>query len=171
MVQKLSEEHEAAISVIERANETMLQKQKDEFELATKAILSDRQELNSALFARDNKKHQAALFQTHGLPRKTDDQIRNSFAGIQQLVEDLGRLTWKADQPTWTKLMLQDAGNQSVSRELRRAIVQDVIWTILFNFVFSSPFRIFGEAGRALEQQWVEHSGESTCPFHVQLTS
>lgn len=165
MVERLSQEHKLAISTLKQANSMALQQQKQEYELATREIHSDRQELNSALLARDNKKYQAALFQTHGLPRKTDDQIRNSFAGIQQLVEDLGRLTWTKDQPTWTEQLLQKAGNQRASRELKRAIVQDAIWAILFKFVFSSPFRIFGEAGRLLEQQWVEHSGESMYPL------
>lgn len=163
VVHQLQKEHEVAIMKLKRANQEALKQLEEDHHFATAKIYQDRQEANAALLNRDNnEKFQATLFQTGNLPRKTDAQIRDSIVGVQQLVESLGRSAWKKDQPAWTQQLLQRAGKDNAAREFRRAVLQDAIWATLFKHVFESPFRIFGDAGRDLEQQWVEHSGEGT---------
>ena len=157
--QDLKSNHESEITSLSEANHAAVKKHK----LDTARIHQYRQEANAAKLNRDdNETYIATVFHISGLPRKTDDQIRDGFAEIQELVENLGRLTWKKVQPQWTSDLLRRAGSDKVPREVKRAIVQDAIWTTLFEFVFSSPFRIFGDAGRLLEQQWTEHCGEGT---------
>lgn len=161
LVHELQKEHNAVVVKLKRSTQEALEQIEKDHHLATAKIHQDRQEANSALLNRDNnEKFQATLFQTSGLPRKTDAQIRDSFVGLQQLVESLGRSAWKKNQPEWTQQLLRRIGNDKSTREFRRAVVQDAIWATLFEFVFESPFRIFGDAGKELEQQWVEHSGE-----------
>jgi len=48
------------------------------------------------------------------------------------------------------------SGNQ---RKLKKQILQDSLWIILYTTIFSSPFRIFGDEGRALETQWSDAFG------------
>jgi hypothetical protein len=160
LIQNLEQRQADAISKLEEKNQKKLNQLAVEHAHQTERLHSDKQDLNTALLKRDLEKYQGAMFQTHNLPRKADNQIRDHFAEIQQLVEDLGRLTWRKDQKAWTERLLQKAGHQHVARELKRAILQDAAWTVLFNRVFISPFRIFGAAGLQLEQQWSLHYGK-----------
>jgi len=109
-----------------------------------------RREVNaysSALLARDDFKPML------------DDQIKTKFLDIARDVDALARLEWKVDQKQWLDGVLQRlSANQ---RRLKKQILQDSIWVLLYEYIFCSPFRIFGEEGQSLEKQWSEQCGSS----------
>jgi hypothetical protein len=127
---------------------------------STERLRQEVQELNAALLTRDDEIYQGGIFTAPGLPRKPDDKIKNAFVEIQQMVEDISRLEWKDEQQLWPEELFQTIGNRHVPRMLKNAILQDAIWSLLFQYVFCSPFRIFGETGQELEREWNEQCGK-----------
>ena len=122
----------------------------------------DIEELNDALLTRDDEIYQSMVFTASGLPQMPDDKIRDSFLQIQQMVEELGRRPWKQGQQLWPQLLLQESSKRHPANMVRKAIVQDMIWSILFQNVFCSPFRVFGDAGKKLEDNWNESCVQGT---------
>ena len=91
---------------------------------------------------------------------RPDEQIRGKFSEIEQMVDSLGRLQWKQDPAVWTSEVLRSIDGKCVGRVLKKAIVQDLVWSILFDYIFCIPFRIFGVEGRLLEKEWNEQCGQ-----------
>ena len=131
---------------------------------STERLRQEVQELNAALLTRDDEIYQGGIFNAPSLPRKPDDKIKNSFVEIQQMVEDISRLDWKAEQDLWTEELFHTIGNRHVPRMVKNAILQDAIWSLLYRYIFCSPFRIFGDVGQELEKEWNEQCGKGTHP-------
>ncbi|PPJ50336.1 hypothetical protein CBER1_05918 [Cercospora berteroae] len=117
---------------------------------------------HGALLSRDDEVYQAAMFSTANLPHKTDPQLKESFSEIENLINDISGVSWKADQSICPEKVLQRHSAKHSIRRVKKAILQDIIWSALHRFVFASPFRVFGELGKELELQWVAHSVESS---------
>ncbi|CAK1364419.1 unnamed protein product [Cercospora beticola] len=115
-------------------------------------------DLNGALLSRDDEVYQAAIFSTVNLPQKTDAKLKDSFSEIENLINGISGLSWKADQTVCPENVLQRHSAKHSIRRLKKAILQDIIWSILHRFVFASPFRVFGELGKELEHEWVANS-------------
>jgi hypothetical protein len=126
----------------------------------TKDLQENVRDLNGALLTRDDDMYQGSVFAPSNLPHNPDGQLRDQFLKIQQIVEDLSRLEWKHDRRLWTDQLMQKMRREHGQRSVRKAIVQDIIWTILFRAVFCSPFRMFGEEGNKLEREWNEQCGK-----------
>ena len=137
------------------------QAQKDsKYARGTRQLRDDVQRLNAALLTRDDQMYEGELFTTSGLPNKPDEQIRAKFSEIEQMVDSLGRLQWKQEPAVWTSEVLRSIRGNRTDRVLKKAIVQDLVWCLLFKHVFCSPFRVFGAEGRLLEQEWQTKCGQ-----------
>jgi hypothetical protein len=132
------------------------------FAQATRQLREDTQKLNAALLTRDDQLYQGELFTTSHLPTRPDEQIRGKFSAIEQMVDNLGRLLWKQEPVVWTVEVLRSVSGNRTDRVLKKAIVQDLVWGLLFAHVFGSPFRVFGAQGRLLEEEWNEQCGQGT---------
>ena len=126
----------------------------------TKNLRASVRDLNDALLASDNDKYHGSVFTIPDLPQSPDGQIQDRFVEVQQLVEELGRLTWKKERTMWPERLIPTEESKTGSRLARKAIVQDMAWTLLFRSIFCSPFRVFGEEGLKLEKEWVEQCGK-----------
>ena len=151
---------EQAISSLEEVH-TAEQAQKDQDHAqGVRQLREDVQRLNAALLTRDDQLYLGELFTTPNLPTRPDEQIQSKFSEIEQMVESLGRLPWKQQPAMWTSEVLQSVGRNRVERVLKKAIVQDLVWCLLFNHIFCSPFRVFGAEGRSLEEEWRKQCGQ-----------
>ena len=160
-VQDLNQSHAAKVAQMMAFEQQLIAKHDQQ----TKRLQGEVQGLNEALLTRDDEIYQGTIFTAPDLPRKPDDKIRDQFLEMQQMVETLGRLTWKQNQQVWTDSVLQDIGRQQVPRALKKGILQHIMWTLLFNRVFCSPFRLFGEEGTQLESEWNEQCGKGQDQF------
>jgi hypothetical protein len=88
-----------------------------------------------------------------------DHQLQTDFADLAKGVEQLARLKWKLLQADWTDELLNALSPDNIAR-LQRQILQDTIWMILFEYLFCSPFRVFGEDGEKLEHKWNKDCGQ-----------
>jgi len=94
-----------------------------------------------------------------GTPKPlSDGEIETRFISLKGDVDSFARLKWKPNPEYWEDQLLDKLSpNQRI---LRKHILQDCIWELLYRFVFCSPFRILGPEGRILEAQWNEESGK-----------
>ena len=159
-IEELNHTHAAEISQLRQTQRARDEQLASKHKKGTQDLRDQVRELNAALLTRDDEVYLGAALTTSGLPRKPDEKFRDQVMEIQQMVEDLGRLTWKQNQELWTDKVFQQISGQHVPRVLRKAILQDIVWTLLFHHIYCSPFRVFGEEGQALEKQWSEQCGE-----------
>jgi hypothetical protein len=131
-----------------------------EYLQGTRQLREDVQRLNEALLTRDDEQYQGELFTTANLPTRPDEQIRARFSELEQMVDDLGRLQWKSEPAVWTGAVLRAVGGNRTDRVVKKAIVQDLVWGLLFTHIFCSPFRVFGAEGKLLEEEWNEQCGQ-----------
>ena len=158
---------ELKISRLEEAHAAE-QAQKDlNYAQGTRQLREDVKRLNAALLTRDDQLYQGELFTTSNLPTRPDEQIRRKFSEIEQMVDSLGRLQWKQEPAVWTSEVLRSIGGNRTDRVLKKAIVQDLVWCLLFNHIFCSPFRVFGAEGRLLEEEWNEQCGQGIHHHHI----
>ncbi|KAK5755048.1 hypothetical protein LTS12_014848 [Elasticomyces elasticus] len=124
-----------------------------------KKLLLEAQEIKDAWLSRDDEMYQFNLFGTPELPNKPDGKIRDQMQELHHLIDDLSRIEWRAEQNSWADGVVQRNAERHGQRPVKKAIAQDLIWSLLFERVFCSPFRSFGEPGRALEREWNEKCG------------
>ncbi|KAK3679080.1 hypothetical protein LTR78_001533 [Recurvomyces mirabilis] len=119
------------------------------------------EELNAALLVRDDEVYRAKIFVIKDLPQRPDDKIRESFAQTEKLIDDLSdRHAWDPAREIWPDHVLQRLCGSDEMRMLRKSIIRDLIWCLLFQFVFAHPFRMFGEEGDKLQALWSDASGQ-----------
>jgi hypothetical protein len=149
-----SEQKKMRVEVEERKvqlNQQMAEqitKLKKAHEEATKRLRLNLEGLNSALLERDSFKPM------------DDGEMSAKFLDLSQDVTTLAQIGWTVDQKVFSSQVLQ---RMSPNKNLLKIqILQDMIWVTLFKFIFCSPFRMFGEEGRKLEDQWNSngHTGE-----------
>lgn len=167
-------EHEKAVEELNAGWRQAQQEQILKHEKVVKSLGANIHELNEALLSNDESKYTGSAFTISSLPQRTDGQIRDQFIQVQQMVEELARVSWKEDRQVWNEQLVRDFGRRSGPRLAKKAIIQDMIWTVLYRLVFCSPFRMFGDEGLKLEREWFEQcqSGINPCfPVFVGLFS
>jgi hypothetical protein len=105
-----------------------------------------------------------ALAAREGFTPIPDKDFNREFSDLAEMVNVVARVEWEVEQCDWTPEIL-DKLSDNAPRRLRRAIIQNTIWTVLFANIFCSPFRIFGEEGKKLESKWIKAYGEGTYSF------
>jgi hypothetical protein len=152
------ENHASEISTLNRNHEKEL-RQKDniisimeaEFKLklqaANKTLKADVEALRKALVVK-NMRNKAP----------PDRQIAETFKALAQEVDDFAStMTWDPNkESTWPfhQEVFQRPSLAQIERKLKRQITQTRIWLLLYEHIFATPFRILGDEGRSLEQQW-----------------
>ncbi|KAH0556985.1 hypothetical protein GP486_005224 [Trichoglossum hirsutum] len=109
---------------------------------------------------KDVNAYSAALLSRDNFKPTPDNEIKARFLELVQDVDTLARLEWKVDQKEWTNQVLRLLSPNQ--RLLKKQILQDSVWAILNEYIFCSPFRVFGEEGQFLEMQWNEGCGKDS---------
>ncbi|KAK5116991.1 hypothetical protein LTR62_006712 [Meristemomyces frigidus] len=122
--------------------------------------------LNSAIVSSDGDFYNAKTFSTVGMPQKSDDLLKGSFQGLEKLVDDLSRLALNVKRKMWPDEMLEALRGPHEPRMLKQAIVQDLVWCLLYDFVFVNPYRMFGKGGEELQKQWLMSCGKGMSFTH-----
>lgn len=112
-------------------------------------LRKDRDAYSAALLERDKVRDKIEFLSDVQITKKWDDLVAE--------VEQLARLEWKRG-PELEGLVKSLSVQPDTLK--RHHLLQDTIWLILHEFIFCSPFRIFGEEGKRLEAQWFEQSGK-----------
>jgi DNA repair exonuclease SbcCD ATPase subunit len=100
----------------------------------------------------DAEEYSGALLKRDAFTPTTDRDMKSMFREISQDVETLARVEWQDNQTVWTPRALQVMSPHHQS--FKKQVLQDMIWGILQQYIFASPFRPFGEEGQKLETAW-----------------
>jgi malate synthase len=92
----------------------------------------------------------------------TDHELKSPFQGLGNEIDALSRLKWKSNQAEWPNDLLGRLSDNQ--RKVKKQLAQDIVWIILYEKIFCSPFRVFGEEGQRLELQWNEAYGKGYDP-------
>jgi hypothetical protein len=125
---------------------------------AEKAQLEIAHAEETKLLRKDVDAYSAALLQRDDFKPMPDNEIKAKFLDLVQDVDTLARLEWRVDQKAWTSQVLHRVSPNQ--RLFKKQILQDIIWVILHNYIFCSPFRILGEEGQSLETKWNAECGK-----------
>lgn len=124
---------------------------KKEFAAQDARLRGDIESLNGALLARDR------------FTPITDHELESRFSDLVEDIDQLARPEWDFNQAEWTDNLLNRLSKNP--KRLKKELLQDSLWMILYENIFCSPFRVFGEEGRKLEAQWNDAFGEGLLPF------
>jgi chromosome segregation ATPase len=141
-LQMLGERHDAAVKESQTAQEAKTSALLSKFETDTRQMREDIESLAGTLLVRE---------QFTAIP---DARLNRKFSDLVEAVQNLARSQWNVStQPeNWTAKVIEQLPTNS--RRLQRHVLQDMTWTILHEQIFCSPFRVLGDEGTKLEQNW-----------------
>jgi hypothetical protein len=87
----------------------------------------------------------------------TDSELAGLFKRLANSIEDFSRLEWdfsKEQQWPLTDTRMREMGKNT--RKLKQQVIQHTLWLFLRDYVFGSPFRIFGQHGHEFDVQWTQ---------------
>lgn len=117
-----------------------------EFAVLEGRLRGDIESLNGALLTRDR------------FTPITDHEFESRFSGLAEEINQCARLPCVSKQSDWTDHFLNQISKNP--KRLKKELLQDSLWMILYENIFCSPFRVFGEEGRKLETQWNDAFGK-----------
>ncbi|KIW08012.1 uncharacterized protein PV09_00958 [Verruconis gallopava] len=137
---QLNNDHAEELARERQENEGKLSQLIKSNEKAKKKFESEVMAMQRAVYARDN------------FTPVSDRELGENFESLSHDIKHLAMRTWKSDQRIWSHEIVKRVASHPIL--MRRELLQDSIWWILYEMIFCSPFRIFGEEGRLLEKQW-----------------
>jgi hypothetical protein len=90
----------------------------------------------------------------------SDREVANVFQDISSYVEEFAGEPWdRSLQDTWPfpSAAFEELEND---RRTRTHLIQNTLWVILYEMIFCTPFRVFGEEGVKLDMQWLDKYGQ-----------
>jgi hypothetical protein len=81
-----------------------------------------------------------------------DIDLSSLFSDLAIDIDHVARMSWKYDQTDWTNEILGQLAKNP--RRLKKNMLQESLWSVLYDNIFYSPFRVLGEEGRSLETEW-----------------
>jgi len=157
---KLKQDHAISLEKQEREHAKKISKMRAEHAAALERLMADVAAYSGALLTRDQDDFK--LWERDNFKPMSDNDIEDRFSKLVGEVDTLSRLEWKANPKAWTSQILHRLSTNQ--RVLKKQILQDSMWVMLHDFIFCSPFRIFGEEGRILESQWNKQCGKGQLP-------
>ncbi|KAL6709495.1 hypothetical protein ACN47E_001430 [Coniothyrium glycines] len=145
--EKLQEEQAKLVDEQQRHMEELKAQQeilKQQHTAYTQKLRSTNEELKKGLHER---KHFRGL---------RDRDVSSRFATILGHIQDFANLQWDTrKQSTWPldeqKLL---SYNQNNPRKLKKQIIQNSMWVLLYDSIFASPFKILGQIGETIDKEW-----------------
>ena len=149
---RLAQLHEDDISKLRASHAANLER----LEQTYKRIKAEAAEYSQALLQRDARAFD--MLEISGPGPLSDSDITSRFMSLKQDVDGFARLQWKPNPKYWGEELLRRLSTNQ--RSLRKSILQDCFWDLLYRYIFCSPFRVFGPEGQNLEAQWNEECGK-----------
>jgi hypothetical protein len=86
-----------------------------------------------------------------------DCDLTAQFAAVTRQVQDFADLEWdESCEATWpfSNAQLSEI-HEANTRKLKKAIIQNTLWILLYKHVFQTPFTLLGVEGTELDKDWV----------------
>jgi hypothetical protein len=141
-ISRMIKSHFDEMNAMKREHENKIQQLSEANRIRETNLTNDVQSLASSLMERESYKP------------ILDHKVVQRFTDLAGDVDNLTRLKWGLLQADWTNELMDSLSDNA--EQLQQYILQDIVWLILYKNIFCSPFRVFGEEGKVLEQQWSE---------------
>jgi hypothetical protein len=163
---QLEKDSKAEILRLQSAHDAELDRLKTEFN-AQKSKLQDDHAQQESRLKGDIEALNGALVAREHLKPLSDHGLSSQFLDLASDIDYVARHEWKYNQTDWTNELLgQVSTNQ---RKLKKQILQQSLWIVLYEHIFYSPFRVLGEEGQSLETQWTDAFSKGRCCFFALL--
>lgn len=139
--------HEAEVANIINDYEAQKISTQQNFEAERSAWARKEEDLKSAIVDQVKKDY----FKSMG-----DGAVSNQFQGISNSIDEFSRVPWEtAFEPSWPYPSHAFTRSDN-SRRTKQYIIQNTLWIILYDRILRTPFRMLGEEGQDLENQWFD---------------
>jgi len=104
-----------------------------------------------------NEELKQGLFQRQHFRGLKDRDVANLFRSIAGQVQDFANVDWDSSRTSdwpFSEHQLLEIHRQN-TRKLKKQIVQNTVWVLLYDWIFASPFKILGSEGEVLDREWV----------------
>jgi len=159
---RIRDDGERRLRESEESHKAIIKSMQEEFETKLKET---RKHLKN-----DNEKLKRALVQRDHVKGLTDPQLESLFQRLEiQLLDFSKMIRWDLKrQSKWpmSENALQEFVNSdgnSGPKRLKQHIILSCAWVLLFEKIFASPFKVFGEEGEALHRKWTDKFGKCEC--------
>jgi hypothetical protein len=160
VIAQMAQDHDSEVANLKSDHKVQVSKMEKDFEaeredlkrLAVeqqKGLRDDVAALNRALVNRGDDDFKSM----------TDSLVKTRFEDLANDIDFLSRRDWKFNRTPWPDDVLKSTKNP---RRARNFILKQAMWMALFEFVFNSPFRMFGKIGLDLEKFWATEIGQGS---------
>jgi hypothetical protein len=105
-----------------------------------------------------NEELKQGLFHRTHFKGLKDRDLANLFRSIAGQVQDFANVEWDGRRTlAWPfdEHQLFDIHGEN-TRKLKKQIVQNTLWVLLYSHIFASPFKILGSEGEDLDRDWID---------------
>jgi hypothetical protein len=90
----------------------------------------------------------------------SDREAARLFQDIGSEVDEFARVQWDMRyESTWPFPEKSLRMSENI-RRTKQYIIQNTLWVILYEKIFCTPFRVLGDEGKSLEEQWIGEFGQ-----------
>jgi chromosome segregation ATPase len=147
-IERIQKEHQSEIVAMRVVRATERVEMEEGRARDTMRLRKDVEDLKGALLERDHSKSMS------------DREAARLFQDIVSEVDEFARVQWDVKyESTWPF----PEKSLRMSENIRRAkqyIIQNTLWVILYEKIFCTPFRVLGDEGKSLEEQWIGEFGQ-----------
>jgi len=151
IISQKEREFDSNMGKMNREYQSKISQMEMDFEKEKARLLSDHAEQQARL-KRDIEALNGALVKREHFKPLSDNDLKSLFSGLAIDIDHVARLTWKYNQTDWTDELLGQVAKNP--RRVKKNILQESLWSVLYDNIFCSPFRVLGEEGRSLETDW-----------------
>ena len=144
-------DYDNLIETMKEDSRETLKNQKSHYESTIAQLKRNHQQKVDRL-QKDVQSRNKALVERDTFVPISDADIKSETSQLVVEVEEWARTTWQFNNSPWTDEMQRKIAK--VPKRLQKHILMDSIWTILYEHIFYSPFRVLGTEGGELEKQW-----------------
>jgi hypothetical protein len=144
-------EFDSNIDKMSRGFQSKIGQMEMDFENERARLLSDHADQQARL-KRDIEALNGALVKREHFKPLSDNDLKSLFSDLAIDIDHVARLRWKYNQTDWTDELLDQVAKNP--RRVKKNILQESLWSVLYDNIFCSPFRVLGEEGRSLETEW-----------------
>jgi hypothetical protein len=156
---QMRDSHEAQQKQMRDANEVQQKQTRDAHNSRIVALQKKHEEEHRSLRERVESLKEA-LVKGDRFKAMTDRELARRFQDLTSDVDTFARFRWDDGRvQTWpfpNKVFL----NSENQRRDKQYLFQNTIWVILYERIFCTPFRVLGNEGTSLEQQWMANFGQ-----------
>jgi hypothetical protein len=150
VISQREREHNYKLEQVKHDHQEKINEMQMEFTIEKSQLQTDHADQQGRL-KKDIEALNGALVKREHFKPLSDNDLKMQFSDLATDIDHVARLGWKYNQTDWTDELLSQSKNP---RKVKKNIMLEFLWTVLYENIFCSPFRVVGDEGRSLETEW-----------------